>query len=442
MMNDHSDRPVIGMFFEAGSGRHVLGEFYIDHAAQSFSLTADGENYFGSLSDLKIEPPLGSLPQKIYLPDGGLFQSDDLEAMAAILPKSKWHLLTSAESFGPHLLPITLILPVVTFAVYRLIMPLIIILALGLTPTSLIQQMDKSAIKTFDKLTTRESHISYKRQAEISLIFEGLLEKGESHRKKRRPQYELLFRGGRMGPNAFALPGGTIVITDALVDMFPNDDDVIAGILAHEIGHVEMEHSLRRLYRALGLAAMLGLIAGDSGAIVEDVIVEGSALLSLSFSRRNETESDNFAVDLLYETGRDPAAMAKLFERIKDHVHVDTLYEDNLPLCSAKDINIQADAENTQIKDETDTPLSVKDVVATEDRGIVIDEIDLDPLVKTKDVHDDCREDLDASLEIKNPKQTKAPKKSKINTEWISTHPLGEKRIENIRKRAARLRNQ
>ena len=390
---------VIGEFFEAATGRAVEGRFSIDSQTDEFLLVADGVEYFGPVSDLKVEPPLGTQPRKLYLPGGHLFQTDDRDAMEAILPKTGWSFVSAIEKFGPHLLPIAIATPFIAYAVYRIMMPVFVNMAMGLTPTAVVHQMDRSTIGTLDRFVTSESDLPDETQARLTEVFEELVTEGAGERKARPPKYRLLFRGGKMGPNAFALPGGTIVITDDLVEMFPDNEDVLAGVLGHEIGHVEMEHSLKRLYRAVGIATMVTLMAGDAGPMVEEILLEGGALLSLSFSRHQETESDNFAVDLMHEIGRDPEAMATFFEEI----------ENFNPLSGAGDggeVGVQSstddDPEGEKNEDETN-PVDI-----------------IDP------------------IETPSTDET-APK---INTEWISTHPLNQKRIDNIRSRAAKLRGE
>jgi Zn-dependent protease with chaperone function len=130
--------------------------------------------------------------------------------------------------------------------------------------------------------------------------------------------YVLHFRkGGSIGPNAFALPDGSIVLTDELVTLAPGQDAVL-GVLAHEIGHVEREHSLRQLYRAAGIAALIMLIGGDIGAGAGDILVQGSALVGLSYSRSQEAEADRSSVELMLKAGRDPAAIVGFLEIVRD----------------------------------------------------------------------------------------------------------------------------
>ena len=89
-------------------------------------------------------------------------------------------------------------------------------------------------------------------------------------------------------------------------------------MLAHEIGHVEHQHSLRQLYRAAGVSALIMLIGGDIGSGTEDILVQGSALLSLSYSRSAEAEADRHSVELMYKAGHDPKAIAHFFELLRD----------------------------------------------------------------------------------------------------------------------------
>ena len=128
--------------------------------------------------------------------------------------------------------------------------------------------------------------------------------------------YTLVFRSmPKVGPNAFALPGGTVVVTDQLVRSFP-ETDVIAGVLGHEIAHVAEAHGLRQVYRSLGTYLLVALIVGDVGPILEDMLLEGGLLLSLSHSREHEREADRIGVMLAARAGYDPAAVARFFERM------------------------------------------------------------------------------------------------------------------------------
>jgi predicted Zn-dependent protease len=88
---------------------------------------------------------------------------------------------------------------------------------------------------------------------------------------------------------------------------------MILGVLAHEIGHVEKDHSLRQLYRAAGTAGLIMLVAGDVGSAGEEILTDGAALLSLSYSRSAEAEADRISAELMAKAGHDPAAIGRFF---------------------------------------------------------------------------------------------------------------------------------
>ena len=88
--------------------------------------------------------------------------------------------------------------------------------------------------------------------------------------------------------------------------------------LAHEIGHVDLQHSLRQLYRAVGTVGLIMLVAGDIGSGAQDGLVDGSVLLVLSYSRAAEAAADRHSVELMSRAGYDPTAIARFFTLIEE----------------------------------------------------------------------------------------------------------------------------
>jgi predicted Zn-dependent protease len=129
--------------------------------------------------------------------------------------------------------------------------------------------------------------------------------------------------GGRLGANAIALPGGTIILTDQLVALAKSEDE-IAGVLAHEIGHVTERHSLRQIYRALGIGFMAAVIIGDTSQLLDNVIAQAAVLDTLSYSRQFERDADAKSVELMTAAGRDPVAFISLLDRIFEKAGVDS----------------------------------------------------------------------------------------------------------------------
>jgi predicted Zn-dependent protease len=115
------------------------------------------------------------------------------------------------------------------------------------------------------------------------------------------PDYDLtvLFRkGGRMGPNAFALPNGTIIFTDEMVQVAEHDDALLA-VLAHEIGHVVHRHGMRTVIQGSLLGFALLAITGDVSGSSELFLGLPVMLTELAYSREFEREADGYALGYL-----------------------------------------------------------------------------------------------------------------------------------------------
>jgi Zn-dependent protease with chaperone function len=114
--------------------------------------------------------------------------------------------------------------------------------------------------------------------------------------------------------NAIALPGGKVYLFRGLLDK-ANSADEIAGVLAHELGHVKHRDSLRILIQAGGTSFLLGLLLGDvtgSGA----AIFAARTLLDASHTRGAETAADGLAIEAMNKLGRSPQPMGELLVRI------------------------------------------------------------------------------------------------------------------------------
>ena len=108
--------------------------------------------------------------------------------------------------------------------------------------------------------------------------------------------YRLEFRAtSEESINAFALPGGVVVLLDGLV-RFAGDDDGVLGVLGHELGHVAHRHSTRQVLQSVGVGMLAGLLWGDfSGTAASVPLVLGV----LTYSRGFEREADDFAIAFL-----------------------------------------------------------------------------------------------------------------------------------------------
>jgi predicted Zn-dependent protease len=119
--------------------------------------------------------------------------------------------------------------------------------------------------------------------------------------------------------NAVTLPGGIIYVFHGLIDKAESADEV-AGVIAHELGHVAHRDGTRTVLQHGAMSLLFGLLLGDfvgGGA----VIIAARAILQTSYSRGVEASADDYAVDLMKALGADPRALGTILTRIAGSSH-------------------------------------------------------------------------------------------------------------------------
>ncbi len=185
-------------------------------------------------------------------------------------------------------------------------------------PASLDVELGKQSIAALEErgaMTT--SRYSDERIAEITAVFDGI-----KPAATRLPLRLLVRNIAGMGPNAFASPDGTIVVNDAMIRAVAGDGGVfdevakqkLAGVLAHEIGHIQGRHSVRAIARSSLTMAASGAMFGDFSAIAAGA---PTLLLNLNHSRAMEMDADNYAIGLLRAQQISPSVLADLFDTME-----------------------------------------------------------------------------------------------------------------------------
>ena len=318
MTSDSETKTVSGWLFAAGrSAKHAAVLERLSLGMLVVSPQGQPERPYASDELTAISDRVGAIARRLTFADGTVFETEDNAGIDQLLSDrlaASETFLSRLEVFHPRLIVIALIAIGLVAATVRYALPVLANVAAAVTPTPVIELIDRGALETIDRIFLKPSNMGEARKDEISAGFAALT----THADTGRIGLDLMFRdGGIVGPNAFALPGGTIILTDQLIQLAGTDDEIF-GVLAHEIAHVENRHSLRQIYRSLGIAILIAMIGGDSGEIVEDILAQGSLLLTLSYSRRFESQADTRAVDLMKAAGRDPAALATILERITE----------------------------------------------------------------------------------------------------------------------------
>lgn len=312
-----SDEPVaVGEWHPPNTSRSIPADLQAN--GDGLSVIADGAvRAVASEREVEVSPRVGSIPRRLTFPDGSVFETADNDGVDAWLRRHKGArsgLIHGLEAFRPRLIVFTVAVILLAIAIYRLAVPALVEVAVLVTPPFVPEMIGSGALASLDRTVLGPSHLPEDEKQAISDGFARLAVASEGG----PTAYTLNFRdGGSIGPNAFALPDGSLILTDDLVKLADGDREMILGVLGHEIAHVERKHSLRQIYRVAGVTAMILLIAGDVGSGLEDMLTQGGAILALSYSRAAEAEADRRSVEIMRAAGYEPTALVRFFDRLE-----------------------------------------------------------------------------------------------------------------------------
>ena len=180
-------------------------------------------------------------------------------------------------------------------------------------PPAIEQRIGRESLDQLERVFLAPSRLPAAQQAALQARWQAMV--ARAHPAGDAPAHTVLWRASaRLGPNALALPGGRIVVTDQLVTLLQDRPDVLMGVLAHELGHVRHHDAMDMLVRSTFISALVGVVFGDMGGFVAAV---PAALLTQAYSRDAERRADEHAAELLHANGVSPAVMTTLFERLR-----------------------------------------------------------------------------------------------------------------------------
>lgn len=255
--------------------------------------------------------------RQILLADGGVISFADgaaFDAWAAAGGRGDSVVVRWQQSWRLTLLALVLLV-VGLWAGWRWGLPLASDALVASLPREAEQPIGQAVLTSFDKDWLKPSQIPRRQQQAIEARLAQALSAAEAAQAvPAAPRYAIHFReGGKaLGPNAFALPGGDVVITDALVKLLEDRPDALVGVLAHELGHVEHRHGLRITLRAGAVGVAAGVMVGDFSTLLA---AAPALLASQSYSRDFERQADGYSRSVLLAAGIDPGVMALFFER-------------------------------------------------------------------------------------------------------------------------------
>lgn len=182
-----------------------------------------------------------------------------------------------------------------------------------LLPVSVNEEVSKHTLSTLDKYIFEPSVLEAERREKLRKDFATLVASRDDGFN-----YQLHFRnGGIVGPNAFALPDGSIIFTDQIIELAGDDEELIA-VMSHEIGHVNMRHGLRRALQSSALPLIIIVVTGDMSTASSVLAALPTILVESQYSQAFELEADAFAKDLLQQHQHDPMSLGRLLERLSE----------------------------------------------------------------------------------------------------------------------------
>ncbi len=252
--------------------------------------------------DCAITPPLGNTMRYIKLPGGAQCETADTEAVSALehltgrnagmrlvhFMEKRWK--TAAAALAG------LVLCVWVFVTYGI--PFVAQKIAYSVPPELTEQMSRQAIKMLDRRFLKPSELDREKSRELQGEFRRLYREIDGDF-----DYRLEFRKSPyIGPNAFALPSGLIIMTDELVKLAA-DNRELQAILVHEIAHVKKRHALRSIIQNSGVFLLVSALAGDVTSITSTAASLPTLLAQSGYSRKFETEADRAAAVYMIRKG-------------------------------------------------------------------------------------------------------------------------------------------
>jgi Zn-dependent protease with chaperone function len=257
---------------------------------------------------LRVSERLRNAPRIIRFDDGAHCEVSDQRlldgALAAVGYRDPWVARSQRRFAG--VIVTTVLLVAGIFAAYRWALPAVADAAARRMPPAMEERLGVQATKIVEQQLP-PTQLDAEQAERARRLFEAIVPKDGR-------TYRLVLRGGgSIGANAFALPGGTVVVTDPLVKL-ATDDAALQGVLAHEIGHVAHRDLVRQVVSGTVVGAVVTLIAGDVSGVA---VALPAALARLSYSRDMEREADAYAVDLLGRKGIAAGPFADLLQRLQ-----------------------------------------------------------------------------------------------------------------------------
>ena len=288
---------------------------FIVHGAESGELLAQIP-----IKSLRVSPRLGRLTRRFEFPDGARFETFDNDGADALLRAGRrprrGNLIDRLESSFKWVgvAFVAALLSVYLFVTYGI--PAAALSLAEATPRSVSVLISDQTLAAMDRVALSPTHLRLADQNRARALFFKISKQG----KMGVSAYRVLFRdGGRIGPNAFSLPDGRVILTDQLYGMVKSDDE-LEGVFGHEIAHADRRHALQSVYQASLVPAAIALMTGDVTQAGQMATILPGILLQSAYSRGMEQQADDDSAAMMRRIGGDPAALGNLLVRMESKI--------------------------------------------------------------------------------------------------------------------------
>jgi len=305
---------VYGYFFDSQTSASQKARIETVDSGRVMLVLESGSQCF-SMDELKVTSRLGNTPRHVAFPDGGRFETQDNEAIDALLT------FYNRQASALWLYRLESKLRYVVLGVLVTVGFIGLMVLYGLPagakmiamqmPVSVSTGISEQVFKQLDQRIFQPTQLPESTQERLRARFREVTEQVEEPFV-----FELYFRrgGSGLGANAFALPSGLILMTDELVALAEDDNELVA-ILAHEVGHVVHRHGVRQVMQQTALGLVVTYITGDTSSLIGALPL---ILLQLGYSREFEREADQYALDYLNAAEISSVHFVNIMKRLDD----------------------------------------------------------------------------------------------------------------------------
>ena len=297
-----------GTYYDGQTAQGVLVDITLE--GDRLVLRAEGLERQDPLDSVDVTDPLGTTRRWLRFHDSASCEVDDTPELHAIFgPRVRGTAVSRWErGWRPAGIALALVF-VVGVLTYMFVLPVMARSAADRLPDSALDTISHEMLRVFDSTLFAETKVLEHRRASIIAKVYGL-----DFDMDLKERIRVNFRSAEsIGANAMALPSGQIVVTDELVAL-STDDEIVAAVVAHEIGHVAHRHGMRQIIQSTAMGVIVTWFIGDLSALGA---AAPTALLEAKYSRDLEREADAYAVAVLRASHIDPARLAQALELLE-----------------------------------------------------------------------------------------------------------------------------